>query len=114
MKRILCVVMIFAAFSAFAEKKVSKDELMNICKKTPWDGRCFEAGVEEWKAGRNQEADKWLTLSCTAANGAACHVLGLIYAFDKQNPEAAAKGKKYLQRSCELKYDAGCKDLSKI
>jgi TPR repeat protein len=114
MKFILCVVMIFAAFSAFAAKKVSKEELMNICKKTPWDRLCFDTGFQEWKAGRIQEADKWLAPACTHSNGAACHVLGLMYAFDKQNPEVAAKGKKYLQRSCELKYDAACKDLSKF
>ena len=88
---------------------------MEICKKTPWDGRCYVAGFEAWRAGNNVEAEKWLTMSCAAAHGPSCHVIGLIHAFDKNNAQNAAKGKKALERACkDLKYDGACKDLKKL
>lgn len=77
---------------------------------------CFAVGFKAFEEGKHDVAMPILDPMCTKDNNAAaCHLVGIMYHFNKTDKDAKSKSVALLKKACEkLKYKAACDDLKKL
>jgi hypothetical protein len=109
MKFLVLVGMLFVG-SAFATEQVAAPKA--ACKPS----ECFAVGFKAFEAGKHHEAMPILEPMCNKDdNASACHLVGIMYNFNKTDKDAKSKSTAALKKACEkLKYKQACDDLKKF